>query len=228
MLRQASSRSHVGAADVRRRAGIEPGRRLAAARALAISVFAAPGGCRRPPHEQKSDDQGDRCGHEEQSGKHQFSAPLLPARKRHRSAKLAGAVAGLPVSQVAGRAAAGPRGLTSPGDAGLALAAQAVRMLGDRTAWAATAPVVGECGKKIRVHLKLLPLGAVVRCSGLAACASLRMQNAPGEQDAVTTQRDGEWTCRDVPTKVKPSYYVLRAWVECQTRGCERSCWSEG
>ena len=26
----------------------------------------------------------------------------------------------------------------------------------------------------------------------------------------MTTQRDDEWTCRDVPTKVKPSFYVLR------------------
>src|ERR1022692_687977 len=53
---------------------------------------------------------------------------------------------------------------------------------------------------------KLLPLGAVARCPGSAAVRRYAPQNASGKQDAVTTQRDGEWTCRDVPTKVKPSF----------------------
>ena len=84
-------------------------------------------------------------------------------------------------------------------------------MLGDRTAGTLTAPVVGEVRQEDRCASKLLPLGAVARCPGSAAVRRYAPQNAPGEQDAVTTQRDGEWTCRDVPTKVKPSFYVLRA-----------------
>ena len=50
------------------------------------------------------------------------------------------------------------------------------------------------------------------------------MQDASEGEDAVTTRESQGWTCRDVPAKVKPSLHVLRAWVECRTRGCERSC----
>jgi hypothetical protein len=65
-----------------------------------------------------------------------------------------------------------------------------------------------------------------VRCQlcpggGIGWCA---WQDAPERQDAVTTRQDRCWTCRDVPAKVKPSLYVLRARVRCRTRGCGRCC----
>src|SRR5579872_4230817 len=63
---------------------------------------------------------------------------------------------------------------------------------------------------------------------GLGRMCCCACQNAAECQDAVTTRKDRYWTRRDVPTKVKPSCYVLLAWVECQTRGCERSFWSGG
>ena len=54
------------------------------------------------------------------------------------------------------------------------------------------------------------------------------MQNATKCEDAVTTRQDMCETRRDVPARMKPSRHVPGVWVECQTRGCERSCWSGG
>ncbi len=53
-------------------------------------------------------------------------------------------------------------------------------------------------------------------------------QDAPRRQDAVTARQVLCWTSGDVPAKVKPSLHVLLALVKCRTRGCERSCCSEG
>ena len=43
-------------------------------------------------------------------------------------------------------------------------------------------------------------------------------QNAPRKQDAVTTHRDHGWTCRDVPTKVKPSFPSCTPWESANAR----------
>jgi hypothetical protein len=57
----------------------------------------------------------------------------------------------VPSGQAARTTVALPQGLAAPGDAGTALAAQAVGVIGDGTAGALTAVLNGESGYQIRM-----------------------------------------------------------------------------
>jgi hypothetical protein len=135
------------------------------------------------------------------------------------------AVASLARSQPPSGAAAGSPVAPSPGHAGVTLSAEAIGVLGCRTARALSSSVLGDGGQHSWIYGD-----SFVRCrrpvSPVGGDGWYASQSAPESKDAVTTRRDRRWTCWDVPAKVKPSCYVLWAWVECRTNGCERYCWS--
>jgi hypothetical protein len=81
-------------------------------------------------------------------------------------------------------------------------------------------PLRGRCEQEHQLsrglHGRFLPKTGCMLCR--------EWQDAAPRQDAVTTRQDQRWTRGDAPAKVKPSLHVLRTWVKCRTRGCERSC----
>jgi len=90
----------------------------------------------------------------------------------------------VPCGQAAGTATTLPHGLAPPGDAGLALAAQAVSALGHRTAWARAAVLSGESGDEIGMKQSASTLPADVLAFD---DKDGHMQSATRREDAITT-----------------------------------------